>query len=127
QLEARNDDLIRQVADLDHASVKLRELIEQLNVASETRFKTTFETIQQHFASPDGMFRQLFGGGRAELRLMPIIKEGPNGEKIDTGEVDWLESGVEVIAKPPGKEPRSINQLSGGEKTMTAVALLLSI
>ncbi|MBX3404195.1 MAG: chromosome segregation protein SMC [Phycisphaeraceae bacterium] len=126
-LAARNDDLIKQVADLDAARVALTDLIGRLNIASEQRFKETFETIQKHFAGPDGMFRQLFGGGKAEVRLMPIIKEGPNGEKIDTGEIDWLESGVEVIAKPPGKEPRSISQLSGGEKTMTAVALLLSI
>jgi len=47
--------------------------------------------------------------------------------KVETDVVDMLESGVEVIAKPPGKEPRSINQLSGGEKTLTAVALLMSI
>ncbi|MGE3109866.1 MAG: AAA family ATPase [Phycisphaerales bacterium] len=127
QLEARNEDLIKQVADLDMARAQLTDLIERLNVASESRFKETFESIQKHFADPDGMFRQLFGGGRAEVRLMPIIKEGPDGEKIDTGRVDWLESGVEVIAKPPGKEPRSINQLSGGEKTMTAIALLMSI
>ncbi len=127
QLEAHNDDLIKQVADLDAAKVQLTDLIERLNVASESRFKETFESIQKHFADPDGMFRQLFGGGRAEVRLMPIIKEGPDGEKIDTGKIDWLESGVEVIAKPPGKEPRSISQLSGGEKTMTAIALLMSI
>ncbi len=126
-LAARNDDLIKQVGDLDSARIALTELIQKLNVASEQRFKETFETIQGHFSSPDGMFRQLFGGGKAEVRLMPLIKEGPNGEKIQTDEIDWLESGVEVIAKPPGKEPRSINQLSGGEKTMTAVALLLSI
>lgn len=126
-LAARNEDLIKQVADLDAARIALTELIQKLNVASEQRFKETFETIQRHFSSPDGMFRQLFGGGKAEVRLMPLIKEGPNGEKIETDEIDWLESGVEVIAKPPGKEPRSINQLSGGEKTMTAVALLLSI
>jgi chromosome segregation protein len=126
-LEARNEELIRQVADIDAARVGLEELIQRLNVASEQRFKDTFETIQRHFSGEQGMFRQLFGGGKAEVRLMPIIKEGPSGEKIDTGEIDWLESGVEVIAKPPGKEPRSISQLSGGEKTMTAVALLLSI
>jgi energy-coupling factor transporter ATP-binding protein EcfA2 len=57
---------------------------------------------------------------------MPLIKE-INGEKVQTDEIDVLESGVEVIAKPPGKEPRSISQLSGGEKTLTAVALLMSI
>jgi chromosome segregation protein len=126
-LVARNEDLIKQVADIDAARVQLIELIAKLNIASEQRFKETFQLIQDRFSAPDGMFRLLFGGGRAEVRLMPLVKEGPNGEKIQTDEIDWLESGVEVIAKPPGKEPRSINQLSGGEKTMTAIALLLSI
>ena len=126
-LTARNEDLIKQVADIDAARISLIDLIGKLNIASEKRFKDTFEAIQKQFAAPDGMFRQLFGGGRAEVRLMPLVKEGPNGEKIVTDEINWLESGVEVIAKPPGKEPRSINQLSGGEKTMTAIALLLSI
>ncbi len=125
-LAARNDELIRQVADLDAARASLIELIEKLNVASRERFKQTFETIQKNFSGPDGMFRQLFGGGRAEVRLMPVVKEGETVATA-TGEVDWLESGVEVIAKPPGKEPRSITQLSGGEKAMTAVALLMSI
>lgn len=126
-LAARNEDLIKQVADIDAARIQLSELIEKLNTASRDRFKETFETIEHHFSAPDGMFRQLFGGGEAKVRLMPLVKEGPNGEKIVTNELDWLESGVEVIAKPPGKQPRSINQLSGGEKTMTAIALLLSI
>jgi chromosome segregation protein len=126
-LEARNEELVRQVADIDAARESLETLIEKLNVASKDRFKETFEAIQHHFSDPNGMFRQLFGGGKAEVRLMPLVKEGPNGEKIQTDEIDWLESGVEVIAKPPGKEPRSIAQLSGGEKTMTAIALLLSI
>jgi chromosome segregation protein len=126
QLEARNEDLIKQVADIDSARAKLTELIEHLNVASEQRFKDIFTAIQAHFAAPDGMFRQLFGGGKAEVKLMPVVEE-VNGEKVESDRIDWLESGVEVIAKPPGKEPRTINQLSGGEKTMTAVALLLSI
>ena len=126
QLEGRNEDLIAQVADLDDARARLTELIERLNVASRERFEQTFTTVRENFAGPNGMFRKLFGGGKAEVRLMPLVKE-IDGEKIQTDETDWLESGVEVIARPPGKEPRSINQLSGGEKTMTAVALLLSI
>jgi energy-coupling factor transporter ATP-binding protein EcfA2 len=77
------------------------------------------------------MFRKLFNGGKAEVRLMPLIKEVEDADgtirKVETDETDLLESGVEVIAKPPGKEPRSISQLSGGEKTLTAVALLMSI
>lgn len=126
QLEARNEDLIRQVADLDEASRTLTELIERLNAVSLERFGEAFERIKAEFGGPDGMFRKLFGGGRAEVRLMPLVKE-IDGEKVQTDEIDLLESGIEVIAKPPGKEPRSISQLSGGEKTMTAVALLLSI
>ena len=126
QLAQRNDELIRQVADIDDAAAKLTALIDQLNVASRERFGEVFATIQEHFAGPHGMFRKLFGGGRAEVRLMPLVKE-VDGQKVETGEIDVLESGVEVIAKPPGKEPRSISQLSGGEKTLTAVALLLSI
>lgn len=63
------------------------------------------------------MFRKLFGGGRADIVLMPD----------EDGNVDWLESGVEIQAKPPGKELRSISLLSGGEKTMTSVALLMAI
>ncbi|MEO0511991.1 MAG: chromosome segregation protein SMC [Planctomycetota bacterium] len=126
QLAERNEDLVAQVADLDEARGQLEGLIEKLNVTSEALFKETFEIVREHFAAPDGMFRKLFGGGKAEVRLMPLIKE-IDGEKVQTDEIDWLESGVEVIARPPGKEPRTINQLSGGEKTMTAVALLLSI
>lgn len=118
QLAGRNEELIRQVADIDRARGQLDELIKKLSDVSRDRFKEVFEAIQEHFASETGMFRRLFGGGKAELRLMPVA---------ETGEIDWLESGVEVTAKPPGKEPRSISQLSGGEKTMTAVALLMSI
>lgn len=130
QLEARNDELIRQVADIDDATQKLTELINTLNEASRERFGEVFTKIQEHFAGQNGMFRKLFGGGRAEVRLMPLIKEieTPEGiKKVETDEIDVLESGIEVIAKPPGKEPRSISQLSGGEKTLTAVALLLAI
>ncbi len=125
-LAERNEDLAQQVADIDAARSRLIELIERLNVASRTRFKETFEAINGHFAGPEGLFRMLFGGGRAELRLEPLVKE-IDGQKVVTDETDWLESGIEILAKPPGKEPRSISQLSGGEKSMTAVALLLSI
>ncbi len=117
-LEEQNEDLVQQVADIDAARLQLEKLIEQLNTASEQRFKETFERIQENFAGADGMFRKLFGGGRAELKLLP------DGE---TGRIDWLESGVQIMAKPPGKEPRAISQLSGGEKSLAAVALLMAI
>ncbi|MGQ0629378.1 MAG: AAA family ATPase [Phycisphaerales bacterium] len=122
QLAGRNEALAAQVADLDQAAVQLHDLIQKLADASRGRFKATFELITEHFAGESGMFRRLFGGGKAEVRLMPVVRDG-----VETGETDWLESGIEIIAKPPGKEPRSISQLSGGEKSMTAVALLMSI
>lgn len=125
-LSERNDELIAQVRDIDEARIKLATLIEKLNVASRTRFGEVFESIQHEFGGRNGMFRRLFGGGRAEVRLMGLVKE-VDGQKVISEEIDLLESGIEVIAKPPGKEPRSINQLSGGEKTMTAVAMLLAI
>ncbi len=126
QLAARNDELIRQVADIDDACGKLAELIAQLNVVSKERFAETFTKIQENFGGEQGMFRRLFGGGKAEIRLMGLVKE-IDGQRVVTDEIDILESGIEIIAKPPGKEPRSISQLSGGEKTLTAVGLLMAI
>ena len=117
QLEVRNEELVVQLADIDSAKASLEALIEELDQASRTRFQETFERVRETFAGPTGMFRRLFGGGSADIYLLPL----------ENGETDWLESGVEIRAKPPGKEPRVISQLSGGEKTMTAVALLMAI
>ncbi|MBC01677.1 MAG: chromosome segregation protein SMC [Phycisphaerae bacterium] len=116
-LEERNEDLARQLEDIDEARTRLGDLVEKLDTASRTRFEETFNRVRDNFAGNQGMFRRLFGGGSAALYLLP-------GED---GTVDWLESGIEIRAKPPGKEPRVISQLSGGEKTMTAVALLMAI
>ena len=130
-LEQQNDDLVRQVADIDAACRQLSELIERLNEVSRTLFGEVFGRIQANFGGDTGMFRKLFNGGKAEVRLMPLIREVEDADgtvrKVETDQTDLLESGIEVIAKPPGKEPRSISQLSGGEKTLTAVALLMSI
>lgn len=126
-LAERNEELIAQVKDIDEARIRLATLIEKLNIASRDQFGEVFERIRDEFGGKNGMFRKLFGGGKAEVRLMPLVKVDADGNKIVTDETDLLESGIEVIAKPPGKEPRSISQLSGGEKTMTAVALLLAI
>jgi chromosome segregation protein len=117
ELEGRHDDLNHQVQDVDDARQKLVELIEQINDDSRRRFEETFSSIRENFAGQNGLFRKLFGGGKAELFLKPD----------DDGKVDVLESGIEIMAKPPGKEPCSISQLSGGEKTMTAVAMLMAI
>ncbi len=117
QLEQQNLDLARQVQDIDNAKTQLDSLLKDLDHRSRDRFEKAFHTIRQHFAGPDGMFRKLFGGGSADLLLLPDAD----------GNTDWLESGIEIRAKPPGKEPRVINQLSGGERSMTAVALLMAI
>ncbi|MSR41799.1 MAG: chromosome segregation protein SMC [Phycisphaerales bacterium] len=117
QLEVKNLELATQLTDIDNARTLLLSLVEELDLASRSRFQQAFETVREHFAGQNGMFRRLFGGGSADLYLVPL----------ESGETDWLESGIEIRAKPPGKEPRLISQLSGGEKTMTAVALLMSI
>jgi chromosome segregation protein len=110
ELEDRQKFLTEQLADLRDSEKQLGTLIEKLNKESELRFKETFDSVSTHFT---GLFKKLFGGGKAELVL-----QDPN---------DVLECGVDVIARPPGKEPRNISQLSGGEKTMTAIALLLAV
>ncbi len=117
ELESREEQLGAQLDDMDKARKELEELIEYLDNESRTRFEATFCQIRDHFAGSGGLFRKLFGGGRADLMLIPD----------EEGNVDWLESGIEIVAKPPGKEPQSIRLLSGGERTMVAVALLMSI
>jgi len=118
ELEREHAELEAKVGDIEQAREDLEKLIREINDESRSRFEKTFEAIRENFAGTDGLFRKLFGGGRAELELMPL-EEG--------GEIDVLESGIEIRAKPPGKEPCSIQQLSGGEKSMTAVALLMSV
>jgi chromosome segregation protein len=116
-LEKSHQDLLAQVQDIQSAKSQLETLIRQINDESRKRFEQTFEQVRENFAGRDGLFRRLFGGGRADLTLIPD----------ENGNIDALESGIEIIAKPPGKEPQSISLLSGGEKTMTAVAMLMSI
>ncbi|MCB9852858.1 MAG: chromosome segregation protein SMC [Phycisphaerales bacterium] len=110
ELEDREKFLTEQLADLRDSEKQLATLIEKLNKESEQRFKDTFASVSKHFTS---LFKKLFGGGKAELVL-----QDPD---------DVLECGVDILARPPGKEPRNITQLSGGEKTMTAIALLLAV
>jgi chromosome segregation protein len=110
ELEQRLAFLTGQREDLNEARRQLEDLINRLNHESITRFTETFHTVRENFIE---LFRKLFGGGRAD-----IILEDP--EQI-------LECGIEIIARPPGKEARSISLLSGGEKSMTAIALLMSI
>ncbi|NBC11685.1 MAG: chromosome segregation protein SMC [Planctomycetes bacterium] len=117
QLEDKHTDLADQVRDIDEARVQLEKLIAEINDKSRTRFEETFNQVQANFAGPQGMFRRLFGGGKATIELVPD----------EEGHIDVLESGIEITAKPPGKEPAALSQLSGGEKTMTAIAMLMAI
>jgi chromosome segregation protein len=110
ELEKRNEFLTTQIDDLNNSKNQLTGLINRLNKESMDKFAVTFEQIRINFQE---VFRKLFGGGKADILL-----EQPE---------DILESGIEIMARPPGKETRSISLLSGGEKTMTAIALLFSI
>jgi chromosome segregation protein len=109
-LETRAASLKTQFDDLMNAKKSLEEIIGKINQDSRALFVETFTAIRAHFQE---LFRKLFGGGMADV----VLEE----------ESDVLESGIEVIARPPGKELRSISLMSGGEKTLTAVALLLAI
>ncbi len=110
ELEKRVSFLTAQSDDLRTSERQLLSLIEKLNAESQQRFLETFAAVAEHFSA---LFKKLFGGGRAELTLMDMN--------------DVLECGIEIMARPPGKEPQSISLLSGGEKTMTAIALLLAV
>jgi len=110
ELTPRCDNLIAQREDLLSSIRRLETLIAELDAESRTRFAACFEQVRVYFQE---VFRKLFGGGKAD-----IILEDP--ERL-------LECGIEIIARPPGKEPQSISLLSGGEKALTAVAVLLAV
>jgi chromosome segregation protein len=109
-LEFRHSSLKIQYDDLVAGKKALEEIISKINADSRSLFIETFQNVRTHFQD---LFRKLFGGGMADV----ILED----------EQDVLECGIEIKAKPPGKELRSISLMSGGEKTMTAVALLLAI
>ena len=110
ELENRSNFLSTQVEDLNSSKTSLQQLIRRLNKKSREKFRQTFEEVRVQFQE---IFRKLFGGGKADVLLE------------DTEDI--LDAGIEIIAKPPGKETRSISLLSGGEKSMTALALLFAV
>ncbi len=128
-LEEREKFYQTQLADLAESKRQLAELIDTINRESSIRFEQTFAAVREHF---QGLFRKLFGGGKADIfletELEPVAGEmSADGSAPVRQIVDPLDAGIEIIARPPGKQPVSISQLSGGEKTMTCVALLMSI
>jgi chromosome segregation protein len=132
ELEKREQFLLTQVTDLTDSKRQLEQLIETINLESGLRFEQTFNAVREHFQT---MFRKLFGGGKADVYLETEVDDrnaapeiGPDGQPLVTKrKVDVLDAGIEIMAHPPGKKPVTISQLSGGEKTMTCIALLMSI
>jgi len=110
ELAARLATLEGQLADVTQAREAIEELIAKIDGESRRLLGETLETVRGHFRE---LFERVFGGGQADLVLEPGV--------------DLLETSVDIVARPPGKEPRNISLLSGGEKTMTCVALLLAI
>ncbi len=109
EVKERYDFLSAQMADLQKARDDLRQITDEIRNESAELFLETYNKIKKNFHN---MFRRLFGGGRAELRL---------------SDPDYiLESGIEILAQPPGKKLEAISLLSGGEKTLTAIALLFA-
>lgn len=110
ETEQRYQFLTKQHEDLVTAKAQLVDVINRINTQTKEMFTETFNKIRDNFRN---MFVEIFGGGKADLIL--------------SNEGDVLESGIEIVARPPGKQLQSISLLSGGEQTMTAVALLFSI
>ncbi len=109
-LKERLDTLETQASDLTTAITRTRELIAELETMIADRFRTTFQALEAAFAT---RFEQLFGGGYARLSL--------------TDPADLGSTGIEIVARPPGKKAQALAMLSGGERALTAVALLFAM
>jgi chromosome segregation protein len=109
RLTERYEFLETQRADLEAASTSLRETIAEIDQSTRTVFMETFQAVSESFSQ---LFSRLFGGGKTQLVL--------------TTPEDLLETGIEIIVQPPGKRASSLSLLSGGERALTAVALLFS-
>ncbi len=110
ELAFKLEEMEREKADVEEAIVRLRQGISNLNREGRKRLLEAFDTVNVHFQR---LFQTLFGGGTAELKL------------VDSD--DPLESGLEILACPPGKRPQVLTLLSGGEKALTALALIFAV
>ncbi|AKO93868.1 chromosome segregation protein SMC [Priestia filamentosa] len=102
--------LSEQKEDLVEAKDTLHQLIEEMDTEMKKRFSETFTSVREHFKE---VFTKLFGGGRADLKL--------------TDQEDLLNTGIDIVAQPPGKKLQNLALLSGGERSLTAIALLFAI
>jgi chromosome segregation protein len=118
ELETRHQFLSTQEQDLSTSMASLKEIIQRINRTTKDMFAATFAELQERFSV---VFSKFFPGGRAELQLVEAVM-GDGTE--DKGPHD--DPGVEIVAQPPGKRLKNITMLSGGEKTLTAMALLFS-
>ncbi len=109
ELKKGYDFLIKQQEDLTLSISELEEAINRINSTTKRRLREAYNSLRERF---NGVFSTLFGGGKADLIL--------------TEEENILESGLDIIAQPPGKKNQNLNQLSGGEKAMTSLALLFA-
>ncbi|HEV3242219.1 MAG TPA: chromosome segregation protein SMC [Methyloceanibacter sp.] len=110
ELTARLEEMERERADVEQAIARLQQGIANLNREGRKRLLEAFDSVNGHFQR---LFQTLFGGGTAELQL------------VDSD--DPLESGLEILACPPGKRPQTLTLLSGGEKALTALALIFAV
>ena len=108
--ESRFTMLTEQKADLEAAARDIEEAISRINVTAREKLQTTYDIVRKHFQD---IFRHLFGGGKADL-ILDIEK-------------DILESGLDIIAQPPGKKLSHISLLSGGERALTTIALIFAL
>ncbi len=111
-LKERYAEMLTQKEDLEKAESDLKQAIDKIKAEMLTQFDQGFTTINENFQR---IFKELFGGGRAMLQM------------DYTGVEDRLEAGVEIVAEPPGKKLQKLSLLSGGEKALTAIAILFSI
>ncbi|MCY1569871.1 chromosome segregation protein SMC [Staphylococcus pettenkoferi] len=109
ELNTRYTFLDEQRTDLREAKATLEQIIQEMDQEVQDRFKTTFHAVQGHFTE---VFKSLFDGGEAELRLT---------------DDDYLSAGVEIVVQPPGKKLQHLSLLSGGERALSAIALLFAI
>lgn len=110
RVKERYEFLSVQHNDLEEAKISLYKVIEEMDEIMTRRFRDAFQTINANFSET---FTELFGGGNAELQL--------------TNSTNLLETGIDIIAQPPGKKPQHLSLLSGGERALTAIALLFAI
>ena len=110
ELASKLEEMEREKADVEQAIVRLRQGISNLNREGRKRLLEAFDMVNSHFGR---LFQTLFGGGSAELKLVESD--------------DPLESGLEILACPPGKRTQVLSLLSGGEKALTALALIFAV